>query len=93
MDGPFLTFFRICYLFIFCLVFQKEVVSQDVPGYRFVPPEDVFSPDNPENKCFCVSEPCNVPKGLFNMSACQFDSPTLISWPHFFQVSLEDYRC
>jgi len=62
------------------------VVSQDVPGYRFVPPEDVFSPDNPENKCFCVSEPCNVPKGLFNMSACQFDSPTLISWPHFFQA-------
>ena len=33
-----------------------------------------------------LDEGCNVPKGLFNMSACQFGSPTLMSWPHFFEA-------
>ena len=72
----------------FSLVYQKDVVSNGVPGYRFVPPENIFAPpdENPENACFCVNKECNIPKGLFNMSACTFGSPTLMSWPHFYQV-------
>lgn len=58
---------------------------------RFVPPDDIFAPpdENPDNSCFCMVDEggCNdLPKGLFNMSACQFGSPTLMSWPHFFQA-------
>ena len=26
------------------------------------------------------------PKGVFNMSACQYGSPIMMSWPHFFQA-------
>jgi len=72
------------------MVYQKDVVeSNGIPGYRFVPPENVFAPpsENPDNDCFCLSdEGCNVPKGLFNMSACQFGSPAMMSWPHFFEA-------
>ena len=59
--------------------------------FRFIPPQNVFAPpeENPDNECFClVEEGCNVPRGLFNMSACQFGSPTMMSWPHFLDVSL-----
>ena len=78
------------------LVYQADVVSQGVPGYRFVPPEDIFSPpeENPDNACYCMVEGgCSVPRGVFNMSACSFGSPVMMSWPHFFQADpklLED---
>jgi len=61
-----------------------------IPGYRFVPPSDVFGTpaENPDNACFCNNPDgnCNTPSGVFNVSACQFGSPTLLSWPHFFQA-------
>ena len=40
------------------LTFSKEVVSKTLPGYRFVPREDVFmSPKSyPENDCYCVDQ-------------------------------------
>jgi hypothetical protein len=59
--------------------------------FRFVPPKNVFAPaeENPYNDCYCMNdEGCDVPRGLFNLSACQFGSPVLLSWPHFFQVYL-----
>jgi len=69
------------------LVYQKDVIDGNgIPGYRFIPPNNVFAPpeENPDNECFCLNhEGCNVPRGLFNMSACQFGSPTMMSWPHF----------
>ena len=78
------------------LVYEADVVSQGVPGYRFVPPKDIFSPpeENPANACYCMNEAgCSVPRGVFNMSACSFGSPVMMSWPHFFQADpklLED---
>ena len=45
------------------LVFEKEVTSVDIPGYRFVPRSDVFTTPRttPENECFCVDEPLKAP--------------------------------
>ena len=66
----------------------KLVVLND---FRFIPPQNVFAPpeENPDNDCFCLNEEgCHVPRGLFNMSACQFGFPTMMSWPHFLDVSL-----
>jgi len=70
------------------LVYQKDIVSNGVPGFRFVPPDDVFSPpdENPDNECYCNNKECNVPRGLFNMTACSFASPIFMSWPHFYQA-------
>ena len=57
---------------------------------RFVPPSNLFGTprENPDNACFCNNPDgiCDTPSGVFNVSACQFGSPTLLSWPHFFQA-------
>ncbi|XP_066594971.1 scavenger receptor class B member 1 [Prorops nasuta] len=69
------------------LVFQKEVTTEGgIPGYRFSPPLDVFSTidKNEANKCYCPSGPPCAPEGTFNVSACQYDSPVLLSFPHFY---------
>jgi len=72
------------------LEFHSEMTdSNGIPGYRFVPPSNVFGTpeENPDNKCFCNSPSgCNVPSGVFNVSICQFGSPVMLSWPHFFQA-------
>ncbi|CAD1479885.1 unnamed protein product [Heterotrigona itama] len=69
------------------LVFKEEVITAGgVPGYRFVPAEDAFaSPDRLESqRCFCPAGPPCAPEGTFNASLCQYDSPVLLSFPHFY---------
>uniref|UniRef100_A0A1B0CTE9 Scavenger receptor class B member 1 n=2 Tax=Lutzomyia longipalpis TaxID=7200 RepID=A0A1B0CTE9_LUTLO len=76
------------------LSFEKEVDTRNhVPGYRFTPSEDVFASveKNPDNKCFCPAGPPCAPHGFFNVSACQFDSPILLSFPHFYMAD-QSYR-
>jgi hypothetical protein len=54
------------------LVFSKEVQNGGLPGYRFVPRQDVFMSAKryPENSCFCVDETlCQMSAdGLFDVS-------------------------
>nr|XP_018906943.1 PREDICTED: scavenger receptor class B member 1 isoform X1 [Bemisia tabaci] len=69
------------------LVYKQTVITNgQVEGYRFTPPKDVFADAsvNPENDCFCPSGPPCAPSGMMNVSACQFDSPVLLSFPHFY---------
>lgn len=69
------------------LKFEKEVETKDnVMGYRFTPDVNVFASvdRNPENMCFCPAGPPCAPNGLFNVSLCQYDSPILLSFPHFY---------
>ncbi|XP_003426273.1 scavenger receptor class B member 1 isoform X2 [Nasonia vitripennis] len=69
------------------LVYKQDVVTAGgVPGMRFVPPADVFSsPDRvPSQQCYCPSGPPCAPEGTFNASLCQYDSPVLLSFPHFY---------
>ncbi|XP_076255610.1 epithelial membrane protein isoform X1 [Rhynchophorus ferrugineus] len=76
------------------LVFEKEVVgSNDVPAYRFTPPKNVFASveENPDNMCFCPQGPPCAPSGFFNVSLCQYDSPILLSFPHFYLAN-DSYR-
>lgn len=71
------------------LSFEKEVLgSGGIPGYRFTPSPDVFASveKNPDNMCFCPGGPPCAPHGLFNVSACQYDSPVLLSFPHFYMA-------
>merc|ERR1711935_54489 len=73
------------------LKFSEEFTDPNgIPGYRFVPPSDVFaSPDiNKANACFCDNPNgvCDTPSGAFDVSKCQFGSPVMLSWPHFFQA-------
>ena len=36
------------------------------------------------NKCFCPAGPPCAPEGTFNVSMCQYESPVLLSFPHFY---------
>ncbi|XP_050678268.1 lysosome membrane protein 2 isoform X1 [Leptidea sinapis] len=66
------------------LRYLKDVESAaGVEGFRFTPPEDVFASDE-HNKCFCPAGPPCSPNGLFNVSLCQYDSPIMLSFPHFY---------
>ncbi|XP_014479622.1 PREDICTED: scavenger receptor class B member 1 [Dinoponera quadriceps] len=69
------------------LVYQHDVVSAgDVPGYRFSPPTNVFTTveNLPSQQCFCPAGPPCAPEGTFNVSLCQYDSPVLLTFPHFY---------
>lgn len=77
------------------LVFQKEVLSSsnEVPAFRFSPPKNVFASveQNPDNACYCPQGPPCTPSGFFNVSLCQYDSPILLSFPHFYLAD-DKYR-
>lgn len=54
---------------------MKDIVgNDDVPGYRFSPPTNVFAgvDENPENDCYCPQGPPCTPAGFFNVSLCQY---------------------
>lgn len=69
------------------LVYQQDVPHHGINTYRFVPPSNVYGTpkENPRNQCFCKEGEC-APSGLFNVSTCQFGSPIMLSWPHFFEA-------
>ena len=63
-----------------------------MPGYRFIPRNDVFKMDfekYPQNKCFCDGEElCEIiGDGMFAVPKCQFKAPIILSWPHFLHVN------
>lgn len=53
--------------------------------YKFTP--DAFNFSDKQNECFCQklynTRVC-PPAGLFNMSVCNYGSPLLTSFPHFY---------
>ena len=73
------------------LTYEKDVISKTLPGFRFVPRTDVFkSPKSvPENDCFCTDDDlCSMlGDGMFGVSACQFNAPIVLSWPHFLHAN------
>ncbi|KAJ0182901.1 hypothetical protein K1T71_000877 [Dendrolimus kikuchii] len=72
----------LCRLLPLRYLHEVEAAS-GLQGYRFTPPEDVFA-NSKANECFCpAGSPC-APDGLFNVSLCQYDSPIMLSFPHFY---------
>lgn len=76
------------------LQYGEEISIHDVVGTKYVGDEQVF--DNgvkyPEAACWCNSDKCpDLQPGLFNASACKFDSPTFVSYPHFYLAD-QSYR-
>jgi len=74
------------------LVFDKTVQHKGLPGLRFKPREDVFmsSTKFSENSCFAGPE-YEVGDGVFDVRVCQFDTPIVLSWPHFLNAA-EKYQ-
>lgn len=71
------------------MVFDQEVMSRNLPGYRFTPRHDVFRNTGSEYNCFCDGEElCSmIGDGMFAVSKCQFDAPVILSWPHFLHAN------
>ncbi|CAH1164763.1 unnamed protein product [Phaedon cochleariae] len=63
---------------------SKHGISADL----YTPTDNIFeSVDKyPENKCYCPGNEFCPPKGLQNISPCQFDAPVYLSFPHFFEA-------
>lgn len=70
--------------------FERREYSNGIPTYRYQISNNFFTTTPDENTCFCPKESDDAssrrcpPPGLFNISACRFDSPLLISFPHFY---------
>ncbi|XP_050499800.1 protein peste isoform X1 [Diabrotica virgifera virgifera] len=67
------------------LEYVEDVVIKGVLGYKYTA-DNIF--DNgthrPENACFCTGE-C-IPSGVFNVSTCRDNSPSFLSFPHFYRA-------
>jgi len=66
------------------LVYSQNVEHKGLPGLRFKPREDVFMSAKifKENSCYAGPE-YEVGDGVFDIRVCQFDTPIVLSWPHF----------
>eukprot|EP00095_Tigriopus_kingsejongensis_P008733 maker-scaffold683_size112676-snap-gene-0.13 protein:Tk08733 transcript:maker-scaffold683_size112676-snap-gene-0.13-mRNA-1 annotation:"scavenger receptor class b member 1" len=65
--------------------YDQEIFYDGVKTLRFLPLNNSFDnpQDNPENECYCLSQPCTRKSGLFDIESCKPGSPILMSWPHF----------
>ncbi|XP_060529969.1 uncharacterized protein LOC132704160 [Cylas formicarius] len=65
------------------LDYAGDVIIKGVRGYKFTG-DNIF--DNgtlrQENSCFCIDE-C-IPSGVLDVSRCRQDSPSFLSFPHFY---------
>lgn len=54
-------------------LYESDVSVQGVPGFRFVPPSEVFANTtiNPDNAGFCVPAGNCLGSGLLNASVCK----------------------
>ena len=69
------------------LKYSEKMTMYDVVGSKYVGDESVFDngTEYVEAKCWCNADKCpDLPSGVFNASACKFNSPTFVSFPHFY---------
>ncbi|XP_065099686.1 lysosome membrane protein 2c [Paramisgurnus dabryanus] len=68
--------------------YESDVSVQGLPGFRFVPPSEVFAniTINPDNAGFCVPNGTCLSSGLLNVSVCKEGAPIIMSSPHFYQA-------
>lgn len=68
--------------------FEEEVEIHGITGYKFSAGDRAV--DNgtnyPENLCFNGGNEDHFPSGVMNISACRYNSPTFMSYPHFYNA-------
>ena len=68
--------------------YREDVDVLGISGYKFVLDENTVDNSTGENGYNCYNPQADdevlLPRGLLNVSACKFDSPAYISYPHFY---------
>ncbi|GBP20291.1 Scavenger receptor class B member 1 [Eumeta japonica] len=69
------------------LKYRKQVYKDSIKADLYTPPSSTFenADTNPDNKCYCLNEAC-PPRGLQNISPCQYNAPVYLSFPHFYDA-------
>ncbi|KAJ2943282.1 hypothetical protein O0L34_g12088 [Tuta absoluta] len=72
------------------LQYRHDVYKDGIKTGMYTPPEATFesADKNDDNKCYCENEKC-APKGLQNISPCQYFAPVFLSFPHFLDADPE----
>ncbi|CAD0206846.1 unnamed protein product [Chrysodeixis includens] len=67
--------------------YREDVYKDGIKAGLYTPPSSTFeSADiNPDNKCYYPGEKC-PPRGLQNISPCQYNAPVYLSFPHFYDA-------
>ncbi|KAG5308460.1 SCRB1 protein, partial [Acromyrmex insinuator] len=69
------------------LHFIEQTTTYDIPSLRYKFTPDAYNFSNKQNECFCPKvheKRICPPSGLLNISACVFNMPLLLSFPHFY---------
>lgn len=67
--------------------YEQDARVKDILGYRFALGSNMVNNSMKENSCFNPfpdEELGELKNGLLNVSACKFDSPAYVSYPHFY---------
>lgn len=70
--------------------YERRSFSNGIPTLRYKLPSNVFTSTRNKDSCFCPKESYDSvtricpPAGTFNISACQFGTPLIVSFPHFY---------
>ncbi|CAH2056079.1 unnamed protein product, partial [Iphiclides podalirius] len=69
------------------LKYRREIYKDGIQAGVYTPSSSTFecADINPDNKCYCEGEQC-PPRGLQNISPCQYNAPVFLSYPHFFDA-------
>ncbi|XP_034827962.1 scavenger receptor class B member 1 [Maniola hyperantus] len=67
--------------------YRKDVYKDGILTGLYTPPRSMLEDAdiNPDNKCYCQGEKC-PPRGLQNISPCQYNAPVYLSYPHFYDA-------
>ncbi|XP_075230512.1 scavenger receptor class B member debris buster isoform X2 [Lycorma delicatula] len=76
---------------IWPLRYRYNVEKEGITAGYYSPDDDIFEngEKKTENKCYCPGRGECPPKGLQNISPCQFNAPVYLSFPHFYQADKE----
>ncbi|XP_012270659.1 scavenger receptor class B member 1 [Orussus abietinus] len=70
--------------------YRGPVSKTGIKADLYTPTDTVFDPPSkttPDNECFCPDDPGSCPpKGLQNISPCQYSAPVYLSFPHFYKA-------
>ena len=68
--------------------YEEDIKVHGITGYKFVLDQEIVDNSTDENGYACCNpypdEDVYLPRGLLNVSACKYDSPAYVSYPHFY---------